>query len=77
MCYDYQCMVVGINPVTVEWWWVAVTRGLKRGVLMMAESPHTNTYTNGGHSRTSLCINWIVPAWKFTWKLLCCCFFFW
>ena len=61
-------MVVGINPATVEWWWVAVTRGLIRGVPMMAEYLYTNT--NGGHSRNSLRINWIVSAWKFTWKLL-------
>ena len=41
-------MVVGINPVTVEWWWVALTRGLIRGVSMMAESLHTNT--DGRHA---------------------------
>ena len=31
-------MVVGINPVIVEWWWGTLTRGLIRGVPMMAES---------------------------------------
>ena len=35
-------MVQGINPVTVEWWWVALTRGLIRGVSMTG-SLHTNT----------------------------------
>ena len=68
MCEDYQCMVVGINPVTVEWWWVALTRGFIRDVPVMAKSLHTNT--NGGHSRNSLHIIWIVSAWKFSWKLL-------
>ena len=33
-------MMVGINPVTVEWRWVALTSGLIRGVPMMAESLH-------------------------------------
>ena len=35
-------MVVSINPITAELWWVALTRGLIRGVPMMAESQHTN-----------------------------------
>ena len=35
-------MVVSINPITVEWRWVALTRGLIRDVPMMAESLHTN-----------------------------------
>ena len=60
--------MVGINHVTVECWFVALTRGLIRVVPMMAESLHTNT--DGGHSRNSLRINCIVSAWKFTWKLL-------
>ena len=68
MCKDYQCMVVGIYPVTVVWWMVALTRGLIRGVPMMAESLHTYINTNGGHSRNFLLINWIVSGWKFTWK---------
>ena len=47
-------MVVGINLVTLEWWWVALTLGLIRGVLMIAESLHTDIITNtdGCHAHT-------------------------
>ena len=47
-------MVVGINPVIVEWWWGTLTRGLIRGVQMMAESNTDRRHDRRADSQYSL-----------------------
>ena len=41
-------------------------------ILVIGNSDYwpSRSRQNGGHSQNSLHINWIVSAWKFTWKLL-------
>ena len=54
--------MVGIGPVTVEWWWDSLTRGLIRGVPIMAGA---FVYRNGLNYRNGL------PEWTFIYGFEC------